>query len=62
MTWIKTLDEGCGVGDGHRAVERDGQQFICCHGVSVPVNAVMEGAHGEVQEVQLFLGQTLPKN
>lgn len=51
MTCIKTLDEGGGVGDGHRAVERDGQQFICCHGVSVPVNAVMEGTHGEVQEV-----------
>lgn len=59
---LETLDEGGGVSDGHRAVVRDGQQLVRRHGESVSVAAVMERADGEVQEVQLPVGQTLPEN
>lgn len=59
---LKTLDEGRCVGHRHRAVKRYRQQLVRCHGESVSVHAVMEGADGEVQEVQLPVSQTLPEN
>ncbi len=48
---LKTSDEGRGMGDRHRAIIRDRQQLVCCHGKSVSVAGVMEGADREVQEV-----------
>ena len=62
MMRLKTLDEGGGVCDRHGAVVRDRQQLVGRHGESVSVAAVMEGADGELQEVQLPVGQTLPEN
>lgn len=58
----KTLEEGRCVGDGHRAVVRDGQQFVSSHGESVSVGTVTDGTDGEVEEVQLPVSQTLPEN
>lgn len=62
MMRSETLDEGGGVSDGHRAVVRDGQQLVRRHGKSVSVATVMERADGEVEEVQLPVGQALPEN
>ena len=50
------------MGDGHRAVVRDGQQFVSSHGESVSVGTVTDGTDGEVEEVQLPVSQTLPEN
>lgn len=59
---LKTLEEGRGVGDRHRAVVRYRQQLVRRHGEPVLVDTVMKGADGEVQEVQLPVCQTLPEN
>lgn len=58
----EALYEGGSVGDGHRAVIRDGQQLVRRHGESVAVATVTEGADGEVQEVELLVCQSLPEN
>jgi len=50
------------VRDGHGAVVRDAQQLVRRHGETLSVAAVMKGADGEVQEVQLPVGQTLLQN
>lgn len=50
------------MGDGHRAVVGDGQQLVRRHGESVAVATVTEGADGEVQEVELLVGQSLSEN
>lgn len=50
------------MGDGHGAVVGDGQQLVRRHGDPLAVLAVMEGADGEVQEVQLSVRQTLPED
>lgn len=57
-----TPEEGGGVRDGHGAVVRDAQQLVRRHGETLSVAAVMKGADGEVQEVQLPVGQTLLQN
>lgn len=58
----KTLDEGGRVGHRHGAVEWYGQQLVCGHGNAVWVDAVVKGAVGQAQKVQLSVSQMFPEN